>query len=296
MGSYYSSNEELLFTCPKCDHHKKKLSVNIEKNVFKCWICDYRGSDLSPLVVGSKLKAEWRALTNTVDLSRFEDIFSETTNVEQKQFLELPEHFVSLSEKNLSSTGLKAKKYLLDREISEQEILLYKVGFCFHGKYKNRVVIPSFDDKGDLNYFIARSFDSNKFKYMNPPASKDVVFNELYIDWDIPVVLVEGFFDSLKYENSIPILGSTLSRKSKLFTKIVQNCKKVYICLDKDARIKEFKIIKNLLDFGIEVCKIELDEYFDLGEVPDNVLRELKKRASIITQEDYLIHKLNIGG
>ena len=85
-----------------------------------------------------------------------------------------------------------------------------------------------------------------------------------------------GFFDSLKYENSVPILGSTLSTKTKLFNKIVDNCKTVYICLDQDARKKELRIVKKLLDFGINVCKIKLYEYSDLGEVPDHLLGEYK--------------------
>ena len=78
--------------------------------------------------------------------------------------------------------------------------------------------------------------------------------------------------------------------------KIVENCKTVYTCLDKDARDKELKIVKNLLDFGVEVYKIELYDYSDLGEVPDSLLKEYKKRASIITRNDYLLQKLNFGG
>jgi len=296
LGNYYSSNEEMIFECPKCNHHKKKLSVNIHKNVFKCWICDYRGKDLSALIPSGRLKTEWRELTSTPDLARFEDLFREKEDLKIKHYLELPEHFVSLSEATLSSTGRRAKKYILNRGISEEDILLYKIGFCYHGKYKNRIIIPSYDDCGELNFFVARSFVENQYKYMNPPASKDVVFNDLFVDWEKPITLVEGFFDSVKYENSIPLLGSTLSRKSKLFNKVIHSGTKVYICLDSDAKEKEFRIIKNLLDFGVEVCKIELESYFDLGDVPEIELEDLKKRASVITQQDYLLHRLNIGG
>ena len=78
--------------------------------------------------------------------------------------------------------------------------------------------------------------------------------------------------------------------------KIVEKCKTVYICLDQDAKQKELKIVKNLLDFGVKVCKIELYDYSDLGEVPDHLLSEYKKRASLITREDYLLQKLDFGG
>ena len=43
LGSSYSSKDELLFHCPFCKHHKKKLSVNIDKGFFKCWVCDTKG-------------------------------------------------------------------------------------------------------------------------------------------------------------------------------------------------------------------------------------------------------------
>ena len=55
-------------------------------------------------------------------------------------------------------------------------------------------------------------------KYLNPPADRDIIFNELYIDWDSDIILVEGAFDAIKAgPNSIPLLGSTLREESSLF-------------------------------------------------------------------------------
>ena len=297
LGNCYSSNDELLFKCPKCNHHKKKLSVNLSKDVFKCWICDYRGNSIEPLIRDPSLRAEWRSVNGKVDITRFDNLFSETvveTDVEQS--LSLPEYFVSLTGPDRSPAAIMARKYLHNREVTDSDILMYKMGFCFHGRYKDRIIIPSFGEQGNLNYFVARSFRQDSYKYKNPPCSRDIIFNDLLIDWSQPVVLVEGFFDSIKYNNSIPILGSTLNKKSKLFCKIVQKCSSVYICLDKDASKKELKIVKNLLDFGVKVYKIELYNYSDLGEVPTEMLTDLKKRSSIITQEDYLLYKLSSGG
>ena len=50
LGGYNKTGQEHLFACPKCNHHKEKLSVNIDKDVFKCWICDYRGNSIYRLV------------------------------------------------------------------------------------------------------------------------------------------------------------------------------------------------------------------------------------------------------
>jgi hypothetical protein len=45
LGTYLDKGSELLFACPSCNHHKNKFSINLDKNAFKCWICDYRGSN-----------------------------------------------------------------------------------------------------------------------------------------------------------------------------------------------------------------------------------------------------------
>ena len=42
FGEYKKSGNEYIFFCPNCNHHKKKLSINIDKNCFKCWICNLK--------------------------------------------------------------------------------------------------------------------------------------------------------------------------------------------------------------------------------------------------------------
>ena len=197
LGQSYAANDEYLFRCPKCNHHKRKLSVNLSKNAFKCWICDYKGKDLAKLIQDPTLRSRWFTLTESIDITRFEDLFSEEADISLNVALELPEYFTSLTLPKLSKLGLRAKQYLLDRGLTESDIVFYKIGFCFHGEFKNRIIVPSFNESGQLNYFIARAFDKSYLKYKNPKCSKDLVFNELLIDWSEPVVLVEGFFDSV---------------------------------------------------------------------------------------------------
>ena len=35
--------EEAVFTCPSCNHHKKKLTFNLLSQKFQCWVCGYKG-------------------------------------------------------------------------------------------------------------------------------------------------------------------------------------------------------------------------------------------------------------
>ena len=84
---------------------------------------------------------------------------------------------------------------------------------------------------------------SSYSKYLNPPASKNIVFNHLYVDWDSDVVLVEGVFDAIRAgTNAIPILGSSLNEDSVLFQEIIKNDATIYVALDPDAEKKVFKV------------------------------------------------------
>ncbi|MEW3852040.1 hypothetical protein QOZ73_32900, partial [Pseudomonas aeruginosa] len=87
--------------------------------------------------------------------------------------------------------------------------LRYNIGYCCDGSFKNRIIIPSYDKNGDLNFFSARDFlNTSSYKYLFPKWSKDIVGNELFINWSEPITLVEGSFDALSIRNNvIPLFG-----------------------------------------------------------------------------------------
>jgi len=195
FGNYIDKGRELLFSCPSCRHHKRKLSINLDKNAFKCWICDYHGRNIRRLVrrhgTYSQLQ-KWEAISGRSDLERFADLFVERGFEEDKTKVELPLEFLSLATKNVPATGRQAKKYLRSRGVTDADMVRWKMGYCFSGEYRNRVIIPSFDDDGDVSYFIARSYNGDSYKYKNPKASKNIVFNELFINWNDDLTIVEG--------------------------------------------------------------------------------------------------------
>ena len=161
LGDAYVQRQELLFNCPACNHHKRKLSVNIDKNVFKCWICDYRGRNIRRIVrkCGTFTQLQkWDSLSGRIDFTKFEALFSEEKFREEKPRVDLPAEFISLCSRNIPATGRHARNYLRKRGLTDADIVRWKVGYCFEGEYRNRVVIHSFDDDGDASYFIARSY------------------------------------------------------------------------------------------------------------------------------------------
>ena len=293
LGNSWSNGSEHLFYCPKCRHHKKKLSINIEKGVFKCWICDYSGTKISPLIrkFAPSYYADWRKLAGEVDLAKYETIFSEHVP-NPPQVIDLPQNFQTLTGKK---TKLKEKplRYMYSRGFSNKDILLWKVGFCDYGEYQNRIIIPSFNDSGDVNFFIARSYTDDWMKYKNPRVSKDIVFNSLNINWQEDLTLTEGVFDAMKCKNSVPLLGSTLRENSKLFQKICECKPDVYLALDEDAKGKEFGIAKKLREYGIRVRSIDISGYSDIGEMPQEVVENRKQNADIVSDLDYLHYKLD---
>ena len=129
-------------------------------------------------------------------------------------------------------------------------------------------------------------------RYKNPRAEKDFVFNELYLDWEKDVTIVEGVFDAIVARNAIPLLGSTLRENSHIFQKIVDNCDKVYIALDQDAKQKEFKIGKLFMKYGVDIYRVDTSGFGDVGEMDKKTFQARKKTAEVLSLDDYLVERL----
>ena len=294
LGYPKKQSSEHLYTCPFCNHHKKKFSVNFNMNVFKCWICDTRGRNIRRVIrrFGSftQLK-EWDKLSGIVDHSRLEfDLFAEE-EPQQEQIISLPKEFKTLTGKP-NVVDKRALCYLQKRRIEPCDLLKYKIGYCSEGEFEGRIIIPSFNIDGYVNYFIARSYDGHWMRYKYPDASRDIIFNELIIDWDSDVILVEGVFDAIFAGNAVALLGSTLREESKLFQHIIKNDSSVFIALDPDAEDKAMKIARTLLKYDIEVWKIDLPKGEDVSSIGKEAFAELKKSAVLMRDnQDWILKR-----
>jgi DNA primase len=276
--NYYSNRGQISFNCPYCDDGRGKgnLEINIYKEAYHCWSCgdsDGTHGHLGKLIdiLGKK---KHKKLYN---LLRPE---SEQKEIKQKKkILKLPEGFVKFSDSNpIYPIYKQAKNYLANRGITDDIIEKYQIGFCDKGSHSGRIVVPSFNKEGELNYYVARSWDPHtKMKYKNPEAEKDqIIFNENLIDWKKDIYLVEGVFDGFFLENSIPMLGKHLSQL--LFDTLYEKSKKnIIICLDGDAFQNGLKLYHELnggklygkikivqLPKDKDVCDLrgQIDEYY----------------------------------
>ena len=283
----YSKNHndfsgQISYDCPICSHEikgldkgdgKGNLEINYKLGVYKCWACcdTHRTYGVLRFFIkkyGSKEQ-----------LKKYDLLAPEKAEIYKKKYnpVKLPKEFILL---NSVTTGFKlthhykrAMGYLRSRNITDDMMQRHHIGFCYTGEYAGRIIIPSYDDNLDLNYFIARTYDErNKLKYKNPEAEKEaIIWNERLIDWDEPVYLVEGPFDSIFLPNSIPMLGKTLSEK--LFTKLYEESQKIIIVLDGDAWENAKKIYSKLNGgrlFGkIWIIKLPIDK--DIADLQGNL-------------------------
>jgi DNA primase len=153
----------------------------------------------------------------------------------------------------------------MNRGITDEIIERYGIGFCDNGSHAGRIIIPSYNSKNELNYYIARSWDLHtKAKYKNPEFPKDeIIFFENLIDWNKNITLVEGVFDSIFIPNSIPMLGKHMS--SLLFNTLYEKTNgDITIALDGDAWEDGLTLYHELnggnLYGKIKIVKLPLDK------------------------------------
>lgn len=291
VGSSLKGNEQA-HHCPFCNHHKKKLQVNLDTQRWHCWVCDSKGRSVQSLL--RKLNVDIR------DLNRLKDIYGEDdyTLVEKDEYvakLQLPSEFKQLhfKPKGFNPEYNQAINYLKERGITQADIVKYNIGYCSEGLYFGRVIVPSYDENGDLNYFVARSYyKEERMKYKNPPVNRDVIVFDNQINWNEPITLCEGVFDSFSIKrNCIPLLGKFLL--SKLKNKIIEKgVKEVTIMLDSDAISDSTKHTDYFLKNGIKVRNI-IPTDKDAGEMGFKKVNELLKGAKQTGWDDLVLSKLN---
>lgn len=237
------------FNCPNCAElynqgkpdGKYNLEVNLAKQskgvltrVWHCWKCEQSGE------VGTLLRRwggynyfeQYKSMTSQEEFSLV------LPKAKEKRVVRLPEEYSPFFGSTARPQDYEYKRalaYLTSRGVNEAVIRQLKVGYCGVGRYQNRIVIPSYDRHGALNYFAARSYVGHEDKYMNPGIDKmTIIFNESNINWDAPVFLTEGPFELLAFPmNNIVLLGKVLP--DALLQRLIAKNARVIVALNADA-------------------------------------------------------------
>jgi len=270
------------FSCPWCAHResKKKLWVKLDPDAneyqsWRCWVCNESGKSLFSLL--KKTNAPKRLFKR---LKKFVDAPSSSysRDEDKKDFsISLPKEYLPLWESQSGIVFRHAINRLKKRGLSKGDIIKHQIGYCKNGKYERRIIIPSYNREGNLNYFVGRSIWSDQFlKYKNPsvPRNQIVPFGSM-VNWREPVVLVEGPFDAIAARrNAIPLLGNNLPES--LTERLIQApTDQINVALDADMKDVALQIAEKFMNEDFDVRFIELPE----GKDPDDLGFEEMSRS-----------------
>lgn len=286
QGAYSSDVEQYQFNCCRCaednggivdNKHNLEVLLSPSKGFkYHCWKCgdtDNMMGNLGSLIKkygGISLYKSYKEIVEGIRRSKLYDInlFNESENkLDETICLSLPQSYKKIDLNNLQNRTLF--NYLKKRGFTQDIIDRYNIGYTEWDDdwtMRNKLIIPSYDKFGDLNFYVGRDFTNKaKLKYKNCDTNKEsIIFQESLINWDANVYLVEGAIDCMMIPNSVSLLGKYLSKKSELYQALTKKCNgKIVICLDGDTNINEIKRIYSMLNFGRLRNKIY---YVRLGE------------------------------
>jgi DNA primase len=291
-----TSGNNIAFFSPFTSHYKPKLEIDINtnhagENPWHCWISDKKGRTISSLFKQMGLpKEKFEQLAKIIETSRYRN------NVETKvnTTISLPEHYVPLWNKKATPDYKNAIHYLKQRGVTMLDILKYRIGYCEHGEYSGKIIIPSYDDAGQLNYFVSRAFyKADKQKHKNPKISKDIIGFDLTINWSQPIILCEGSFDAIAIKrNAIPLFGKIIqpALQKKIIEKRVRD---IYICLDADALRNAIQIAERFMAEGLNVYFVQLQDA-DASELGFEQITEIINNTDILTFERIMALKMDM--
>lgn len=290
QGQELTKENEYMWWSPFVNHHKPKLQVNIKNGKWHCWVSGQGGHNLFQLFKKVKAtKKQYQELNELSDNFSFEYVPTKQENKEVK----LPDEYKPMWTKSNSPTYKHALKYLQSRGVSQDDMIKYSIGYCEDGLYSNRIIIPSYDNEGQLNFFIGRDIFDSKLKYRNSPTPKDIIGFELFVNWEEPILLVEGALDAITSKvNSIPLFGKTIMNnlKRKILEKKV---KTLYVALDNDAVKDSMKIVEELMNEGIKVHMIKLTEK-DPNDIGYEKFTDIKNSTNETSFRELVKYKLGM--
>ena len=287
-GVKLKKQDEYMYWSPFVTHHKRKLQINTQTGKWHCWVSNVGGRNFFQLLKKvSATKEQFDELVELVGENKFYKVKEE----DKKNIVKLPDDFKPLWNGNDGIVKRHALTYLYKRGITDEDIIKYNIGYCDSGLYSNRIIVPSYDSNGRLNFFVGRDFYSSKMKYKNSPTSKDIIGFDIFINWDEPIILCEGVFDAMAFKrNAIPLFGKTVPKS--LQKKIIEfGVKTLYLALDNDAMSDTIKITDMFLSEGIDV-KIMVLKDKDPSELGFEKLLKSIQTTSTTRFSDLMKYKL----
>ena len=296
------TSKEMAFWCPKCNpsHHKPKLFVNRETFQFHCFVCGFGGYGVDQLAWKLGKRSKYKTKRHDGDLVKAIDrILNPESGMMSTEAI-LPEGLIHIATGDVFDVD-PAIEYLEKRDISMDEIanwrLMYGLGFDPERNMRGRIVFPSFDSEGDLTYYTGRATwerPENAEFYMPYKDASNIskasfIFNEVDLDWNYPIVIVEGVFDAIRIPNAVPTLGKSIQPTWKLFYEIVDRDQPVIIMRDADAAEEQRETAILFRRYGVsDVKTVMLPEDSDPGSLSRSELATYLRKAEVFLENHEL--------
>lgn len=247
--------DEFSVECPFCPSYyqdgKRKLNVNMVKNVYHCWRCNQSGTANKLLAKFSPLsRSEIIEITFNPSFKRDVDKLLQTDNNLKVEIFD----YNNLTNKIIENSLYNAKLYLNARGITDEEIEYYDIRVGKNNNaFRKRILVPTYDDFGNVVYFVARDYvnkDTNK-KYLNSPGSnKSIhVWNLNNVKENDTVIIAEGCFSGISANRSK--VGTAVCTFGKFMSdyqaKLIADKHPIEIILSLDGDVPENEIAKNIL-------------------------------------------------
>jgi DNA primase len=252
---YKKIGSEAVTLCPWHNDSNPSLTINDEKNLCFCFVCN-QGSD-SISFIQQKFGLSFPEAIERI-ASKF-NINIEYDNIDPQQLkidierrknainVLLNEH--ELYRENLKSNrAIRIREFLANRGIKSATSKYFQLGYSANGFFAGRITIPILDHRGTLIGFSGRSIDQDiKPKYKNSENSElfkkgSIVFNEhnalQYIREADSIVFVEGHFDVISLwqygiKNVVAIQG-TAAPDETVIKRLARRSKRFILCYDGD--------------------------------------------------------------
>ena len=301
-----TSDTEITYFCPfhvaKNDINRRKFGIDLETQKFNCFACGVKGRTFKNLFRKLNLSKNY-----------FDELFSiikdapTDLNFENSSFIfkndikpfqklnSLPDEFISLMSPNNSITYRHVMRYLRKRNITDIDILRYNIGYCDSGKYMNRIIFPSYNSDGTLNFFSGRDYTGNSsLRYLNCEFNKNIIGFESMINFKDELTIVEGPIDSITLRrNCIPLFGKFMSEKLKVA--IVKNTPPtINILLDADALDYSMRICDFMSSRGIKTKIIKLIDGKDSSECGFKKTWNIIDSCGILSEGEIFKQKLGL--
>ncbi|NBV06326.1 MAG: DNA primase [Proteobacteria bacterium] len=340
--------------CPFHNEKSPSFTVNDQKGFYHCFGCAAHGDVISFVMQseGFSYPEAVKKLSDDFSIPIPQVKFDEAKEEKLSRDLLLLENICQFFQKNLlSQNGQEALSYLRKRDISSENIKKFRLGFAlnsyealtkylqeqgfaeqeiarsgvigvneqkkFYDKFRNRVIFPITNKKGQVIAFGGRTISDDLPKYLNSAETDIFKKNQTLYNFHFarkPIfskgyaVVVEGYMDAISLfmngiENVVAGLGTALGQehlKELFFT-----TDNIIICLDGDAagiraakRVSELALplinAKKNINFTFLPNQLDPDDF--VKKIGTKELEKLFKQATPLSQSlfDFALIELGV--